>query len=60
MSVAATCSRPPSARSRTPDRICTLARVDTARATMPSFWTSPSRWQTTFIPVPTMVLISII
>ena len=48
------------ARSSTPDRIWTLARVETARATTASFCASSSRRQTTFIPVPTMVLVSII
>ena len=34
--------------------------VETARATTPSLWASSSRCMTIFIPVPTMVLVSII
>ena len=42
MSVAASRSSEPCASSRIPERICTDVRVETARETTPSAWTSSS------------------
>src|SRR5215204_3104755 len=60
MSVAARCSWPASARSSTPSSTWTAERVDTARATTPSFSPSSVRPTVAFSPDPTTMSVSII
>ena len=55
MSVAASVSTSPSARSRIPESTCTVPRVETARETIPSLATSSSRATLIFIPVPVAI-----
>ncbi len=60
MSVAASASRPASARSMIPVRMLTLVRVETARPTTPSLPASSSRGQVIFIRVATTVSMDVI
>jgi chitodextrinase len=55
MSVAASSSVPADACSQIPERIWTVGRIETARATTASFSTSSSREQVNLRPEPTTV-----